>query len=206
MESATTLLRYCYPDGRLQAAFPLLLLESTEDRLVGWQPLGSEIAYWATSSGEDPRATPLESRFHQILTTGRRTWTGSSVLRVIPLDEPWQVVHFWDASGTFTGWYVNLESTKQKHRLGVTAVDWHLDLLISPTFEVAWKDEDEAKAAVRTQYLREQDLLRARRTAEQIAGDPRGFVDSLGHWDTFRPHTNMHEPLVLPNGWDALNP
>ncbi|TCU46905.1 uncharacterized protein DUF402 [Curtobacterium sp. PhB146] len=116
------------------------------------------------------------------------------------------MVHFWDASGTFTGWYVNLESTKQKHRLGVTAVDWHLDLLISPTFEVAWKDEDEAKAAVRTQYLREQDLLRARRTAEQIAGDPRGFVDSLGHWDTFRPHTNMHEPLVLPNGWDALNP
>jgi hypothetical protein len=203
MDDDVTLLRYRYPDGRLQAAFPLRRIDETTDRLVGWLPVGSEIAYWSTETGDDPRKVPLAERFRQCLGYSRRTWTGGSVLRVIPRDEPWQVLHFWDEGGTFTGWYVNLESGKQRDHLGVTSVDWHLDLLISPEYVVTWKDEDEAEAAVRTEYLREQDLAAARETGAAIAAEPQRFIDAIGHWQGFRPGEELRRPLSLPDGWDG---
>lgn len=203
MDDDVTLLRYRYPDGRLQAAFPLRRIEETDQRFVGWLPVGSEIAYWSTEAGDDPRVVPLAERFRQRLGYSRRTWTGGSVLRVIPWDEPWQVLHFWDQHGGFSGWYVNLESEKQRDHLGVTSVDWHLDLLVSPDFVVTWKDEDEAEAAVGTEYLRERDLEAARETGQAIARDPEGFVDAVGHWEDFRPAPGLDRPLALPDGWDS---
>lgn len=201
--TATTLLRYLYPDGRVQAAMPLRVVEASADAVVAWTPSGSDIAYWATESGEDPRRVPLHSRFHQRLTTAPRTWTGGSVLRVIPLGQQWQVLHFWDANGAFTGWYVNLESVKRRDRLGLVAVDWHLDLVISPDFHVDWKDEDEAAAAVRTEYLRDEDLDEARSTGEAIAADPRAFIEELGRWDLSRSPASAGAALALPPGWDV---
>ncbi|MFJ2371030.1 DUF402 domain-containing protein [Microbacterium sp. NPDC087665] len=123
---------------------------------------------------------------------------------MIPFAQPWQVLHFWDSDGVFAGWYVNLESEKQRDRLGLVAVDWYLDLVISADFTVEWKDEAEAAAAVHTEYLREGDLVRARRTGESIATDPRAFVESLGRWDISHPPERNEQPLELPLGWDAL--
>lgn len=203
MPQSTTLLRYRYPDGRIQAALPLRIIESTPDVVVGWLPSGSEIAYWALDDGGDPRTVPLQSRFHHRLGTARRNWNGGSVLRVIPIAQPWQVLHFWDAEGAFAGWYVNLESTKRRDQLGLVAVDWHLDLVISPDFEVQWKDEDEAAAALETEYLREEDLALARRTGESIAANARKFIDALGRWDLFRPPETFEQPLSLPPGWEV---
>lgn len=202
MVTSVTLLRYAYPDGRIQAALPLKLIEESSERLVGWLPSGSEIAYWATERGSDPRATPLSERFAHRLGTARQVWKGGSVLRVIPLEQPWQVLHFWNPDGTFAGWYVNLESEKSQDRLGVSAVDWHLDLLISAEFEVEWKDEEEAEVAARTEYLREDDLRRARDVGEAIVSDPRSFIDRLGRWDLTRSPEAAGPPLSLPPGWD----
>ncbi|WP_162829126.1 DUF402 domain-containing protein [Microbacterium foliorum] len=180
------------------------MVEAPAGVVAGWLSSGSEIAYWATTEGEDPRAVPLDSRFHQHLTTAQRAWTGGSVLRVIPLAEPWQVLHFWNADGTFAGWYVNLESEKRRDRLGLVAVDWHLDVLISADFEAEWKDEDEAAAAVKTEYLRDEDLDHARRTGEAIMADPRSFIDALGRWDVTHSPAVSEPALTLPVGWDVL--
>lgn len=88
------LLRYLYPDGRLQAALPMHVVEKRSDTVVGWLPVGSEISYWANPDGTDPRTVALESRFRQHLGTAQRRWEGGDILRVIPLEEPWQVLHF----------------------------------------------------------------------------------------------------------------
>jgi predicted RNA-binding protein associated with RNAse of E/G family len=121
---------------------------------------------------------------------------------VIPLAQPCQVLHFWNADGAFTGWYINLESQKRRDRLGLTAVDWHLDLVISPDFQVEWKDEEEAAAAVETEYLREEDLDEARRAGETIAADPRAFIEDLGRWDLSQSPESAGAALALPPGWD----
>jgi hypothetical protein len=196
------LLRYHYPDGRLQAALPMHLVVKRSDVIVGWLPAGSEISYWANPDGTDPRTVAVENRFRQHLGTARRRWAGGGILRVIPLEENWQVLHFWDpATGEFLGWYVNLESPKRFSDMAVDAIDWYLDLVISPTPVVSWKDEEEAAAAAETSYLRREDLAAAQAAGEVIAADPEAFVTSIGDWRHFVP-PNIWGPLNLPERWD----
>jgi hypothetical protein len=191
-------LRYLYPDGRVQAELPMYVVEETAERIVGWLPVGSEISYWALPDGSDPRTVGLSRRFRQHLTTARRHWQGGSVLRVIPVGECWQVLHFWDtATGQFRGWYVNLESPKSIVGDTITAVDWHLDLWISPSGAATWKDEDEAAAAAGTPYLRPDDLMAARQTGQAVLTDVAGFLRRVGQWTSFTPPDNW-QPLTLP--------
>lgn len=197
MASPTIEQRYFYPDGRLQAAIPMHVVSDTADVVVGWTTPGTEISYWSTADGADPRTIPLSSRFSGRLTTARRTWTGGAMLRVVPLKERWQVLHFWDSqTGAFLGWYVNLESAKTRRSSSIDAVDWHLDLLISPDLVVTWKDEDEAAAAAGTPYLRLEDLRSARETGEAIASDPQRILDQIGDWRSFEPSPDW-KPLAL---------
>lgn len=197
------LLRYRYPDGRLQAALPLHVVEDREDRVVGWMPVGTEISYWAAENGSDPRTIPLEDRFVGRLGTAPRTWTGGGVLRVIPIHASWQAIHFWDmGTGDFSSWYVNLESPKRRRGPVLDAVDRHLDLVIDPLLRPSWKDEDEAAAAVKADYLSGADLDAARAAGERIAADPRAWVDEVGDWRDFRPDPAWG-PLRLPVGWDS---
>ena len=88
------LLRYRYPDGRLQAALPMRVVEDRTDRLVAWLAPQTEIMYWALADGRDPRVVPLGERFRMPLTTAARRWQGTGVLRVIPVQSTYQVLHF----------------------------------------------------------------------------------------------------------------
>ncbi|MET0813498.1 MAG: DUF402 domain-containing protein [Microbacterium sp.] len=196
MAPATIEQRYVYPDGRVQAVIPMHVISDDGDVVTGWTSTGTEMFYWATEDGEDPRSIPLATRFAQRLTTSRRTWSGGGMLRVVPLREHWQVLHFWDAAGEFLGWYVNLESPKTRRESSIDAVDWYLDLLISPEYVVTWKDEEEADAAAGTPYLRVEDLRSARAAGEAIASDPRGLIDHIGDWRNYRPDPD-YSPLLL---------
>ena len=202
MSDEHALLRYRYPDSRLQAALPMHVVEKSSETLVGWLSAGTEISYWATADGADPRTVRLDDRFRQHLGTAVRRWEGNGVLRAIPLDECWQVIHFWNPAGEFVCWYVNLESKKHVSEHAVESVDWHLDLLISPDFEVTWKDADEAAVALGTPYLRDDDYEAARTIGESIAANPRALIDAIGDWRGFRT-PDTWGPLELPEGWDA---
>lgn len=141
------LLRYWYPSGRLQAALPLHSVEKSAARTAGWLLVGSDISYWSTAEGRDPRSVPLQQRFRQELTTAPRRWEGADVLRVLPVGRPYQVLHFFD-HGTFLGWYINFEAPARWNGNVADTRDWHLDLTVSPDGQGEWKDEDEAAVAV----------------------------------------------------------
>jgi hypothetical protein len=189
------LLRYRYPDGRLQAALPMRVVEDRTDRLVAWLAPRTAIMYWALPDGRDPRVLPLGERFRVPLTTAPRRWQGPGVLRVIPVGSTYQVLHFWQDDGTFAGWYVNLEAPTRRRGTRLDTVDWHLDLWIDPAGTATWKDEDEARAAVAAGHLSERDLELAWRTGEQLIARWGDWLELIGDWRSFRP----------PAGWVALD-
>lgn len=194
------LLRYFYEDGGHQAALPVRVVEDSSERLALWLAEGTEIMYWATQDGRDPRSLPLSQRFAETLTTAPRRWAGSGVLRVLLPRTPYQVLHFWDAEGAFQNWYINFEAPMQRAGERVDTVDWHLDLVIAPDGVAHWKDEDEAEAAVAAGQLPEQRLLESRRQAEAILDDFVGFLRRVGDWRGFRPPNDWVE-LPLPKDW-----
>jgi hypothetical protein len=150
---ASVLLRYQYLDGSYQAALPMRVVSDDGDRVVAWLAPDTEIMYWALPGGGDPRSVPLGVRFTSRLTTAPRRWQGGGVLRVIPIGLPFQVLHFWHEHGGFAGWYVNFEAPKRRNGDRLDSIDWHLDLWISPELVPAWKDADEAEAALAAGHL-----------------------------------------------------
>ena len=196
------LLRYRYRDGRFQAALPLHVVEDRPDRRAGWLSVGSEISYWAMPDGSDPRSVPLEERFAQVLTTAPRRWTGSDVLRVLPAGEPYQVLHFWQGE-QFSGWYINFESPGVWRGRVIDSRDWHLDLWITPDGRGAWKDEDEATAAVESGHLAQRELGLARTTGEGILADVDALLFRVGDWRASRPGQDV-SALPLPPDWERL--
>jgi hypothetical protein len=194
------LLRYRYRDGSWQAALPLRVVEDTPARVVGWLAEGTDIMYWALADGADPRSVPLEERFTGELTTARRTWEGGGILRVILAGRPFQVLHFWGASGDFAGWYVNFETPNVRTGNRIDTVDWHLDLWIEPDAGARWKDEDEAEAAVAAGHLTAEDVATARATGAVILADFESFLREIGDWRAFVPPT-LWSVLDLPADW-----
>lgn len=174
---ATTLLRYRYPDGSVQAALPMRVVHHEADLLVSWLAPGTSVMYWATREGLDPRARPIEQRFEEQLTTSQRIWTGTGALHVLRPDEPFQVLLFWDERERFSHWYVNLERPAARTGARFDSVDRQLDLVISAAGEAHWKDLDEAAFAVGTPYLPLDDLIAARNDGAAILADLPAFLD-----------------------------
>jgi hypothetical protein len=196
------LLRYRYPDGRLQAALPLRVVHDDEAITVGWLPNGTDIMYWALADGSDPRRIPLAERFRQRLGTAPRVWQGPGVLRVMPKNGAFQVLHFWDEDQRFAGWYVNLERNRSRTGSFFDTVDQHLDLVITPDCNAVWKDEDEAEAAVDADQLPRADLDSARVVGESIMRDIDGLLTRVGDWRGWTPPDGFDRPLTLPSDWN----
>lgn len=194
------LLRYLYNDGSVQAALPLRVVTDEPELVVGWLAPATPIMYWATADGRDPRRVPIARRFRQELTTAARTWQGPGVLRVMPGDRPYQVIHFWETDGSFAGWYVNFEAPRERVVSRIDTVDWHLDLWISPDRQSSWKDEAEAAAAMETWHLQVEDYELARATGEAIINNLEHWPEPIGDWRTFRPDAEW-PTLELPDDW-----
>lgn len=198
----SVLLRYRYHDGAPQAAFPMRVVADDGERVVAWLAPGTQIMYWALPDGSDPRSLPLGSRFSAALTTAPRVWQGGGVLRIIPVDAPFQVLHFWREDGGFAGWYVNLEAAKRRTGDRLDTVDWHLDLWIGPDLEPVWKDVDEAEAAVAAGHLNPDELAEARRQGDAIIRRVADWPAPIGDWRSFTPPAAWG-PLPLPPDWAA---
>jgi hypothetical protein len=168
---------------------------------VGYTPAGAQIMYGALDEGVDPRTVPLEERFTRRRTAAERTWHGEGVVRVIPRDDTFQVLHFV-AAGRFRGWYVNLEAAKTEVGHFLDTIDFHLDLWIDPDRTPSWKDEDEAAAALEAGLLTPEELAIARSTGERIIAQLDDWPAMIGDWREFVPPTEWG-PLPLPPGWDV---
>jgi hypothetical protein len=179
---------------------PLHAVETSYARTAGWLMADSEISYWSTTEGLDPRSLPLHERFSQKLTTARRTWQGADVLRVFPADQPYHVLHFFD-QGRFAGWYVNFETPARWVGAVRETRDWHLDLVVAPDGKGQWKDEEEADAAVEHGHLHASELALARRVGDEILADFDAWLAHVGDWRAARPGQDMG-PLPLPSDWD----
>ncbi|HLH99357.1 MAG TPA: DUF402 domain-containing protein [Acidimicrobiales bacterium] len=196
------LLRYLEGQRTVLGAFPVRVVEDTGPWLVVWLAAGTRVRYWSTLEGTDPRTVPLDARYRSAHGSLERRWHGGGVLRVIPVDRLYQVVHFWHPSGSFAGWYVNFESPKRIDRAKVDTVDWQLDLWIDADGRPSWKDEDEAAAAVAAGYLDPADLARARAAGDGIIAGFDDWLAEVGDWRGWRPPASWTVP-GLPDDWAA---
>lgn len=181
--------RYGHPgQDDLDFVAPLTVVRDDEDVLAAWLAVDTPVLKVVRVDGRD-----LRDGGEDAFTAPRRrvasTWTGHSVLRVLPKGRSWSVWHFFHGgTGAFEGWYVNIEDPHERWGRTTRSRDHLLDLWVEPDRSVERKDEHELEAAVQAgRYTEaEADAIRG------VAGEVESVVAAWGRpfcdgWEQFRP-------------------
>ena len=192
----TVVWRHFYK-GRLRWAIPNLLVEETSERVVTLLVPGT-VSKAPTSYGKIGYVQQLLEGCE----VGDFVWHTRRSLMIAPLDAAHTLSLHWDhASGTFLGWYVNLQEPPRPTPIGFDTLDQMLDIWIEPDGTWRWKDWDELVEA-------EQVGIFTHAEAEAIRAEGRRVIDSLDSllptgWETWRPDPAWPLP-ALPDGWDRV--
>jgi Protein of unknown function (DUF402) len=189
--------RFLRPDGSIGQHHPLRVVSDDGLSLLGWIPAGTPIIGSRLADGRSMRELPLEQRFRLPRAQFLDTWRDTSTLRLIPEQQWSSIWWFFGPAGEFAGWYANLEIPLGRTATGPDRIDGILDLVVRPSGEWSWKDEDEADAAVDAQRLTEAQLETLRAEGERLIGlaEDRAYPFD-GTWTDFRPEPGWPSPSL----------
>jgi hypothetical protein len=183
--------------GRVRWAFPNVLLEATPDRIVSYI-LPGVVA--KAPEGAD-HSNYVDQLIHGWATT-EHVWHTRRVLSLTPRIAAHSLdLHWDDASGTFLGWYVNLQEPLRVTPLGYDTFDQMLDIWIDPDGSWSWKDWDELVEAERRGVFTAHE-------ASAIRAEGQRVIDHLGTllptgWEDWQPDRSIPLP-TLPVDWDRI--
>jgi hypothetical protein len=187
-------------------AMPLRVVSDTDDELVVWQPRGMVALQAVPADGRAQRDRPVDEMFTCEMVFALNTWVGEGTLRIA---RPGAAHSSWlfrapDLSGTYLGWYGNLEAPLRRSDVGVHTRDYMLDVFMDAAGNVHWKDEHELAAAVRVGRVTEEQAAAVRAEGERVfAAMQNREYPYDGSWLDWQPDPSWDLP-ALPEQFTAL--
>ncbi|NUR97058.1 MAG: DUF402 domain-containing protein [Kribbellaceae bacterium] len=172
----------------------MTVVRDDADGLVAWLAPGTPLLKPVLTDGRETRHAGPVAMFTEDRVLKLDVWRGTGILKVSPPGKPWSVWCFWDADGTFRGWYVNLEREHVRDWAArrTSTVDHVLDLWINPDRTIEWKDEDELEGAVEAGRFTPAE-------AERIIADAHAAIRDIEAWTA--PFSDGWETWTAPAGW-----
>ena len=191
---------YRHPWHSYESVRPVRVVRDDAEGLVVWLASGTPVVRPVLADGRDLRKAPLAERF-DVRRHGRAnrldTWHGHGVLKVAPSGRPWSAWVFRDDDGTFTGWYVNLETVHQREADELVTQDRVLDLVVRPDRTVVRKDEDELAAAVATGRFTAAEAAAFEADAAEVEELVRAWASPVADgWEHWGPDPDWPVPAL----------
>lgn len=199
---STSVLRYVLTDGRIEMAWPCIVVEDSEELVVLFIPAG-------TKYKADPKRTAAEKRAFPSgpAPTGEFTWT-KDTLRIMLPKRMHSVLLFWDDDDerSFSQYYVNIEEPFRRSSVGFDTQDLTLDLVVQPNLSWSWKDEGELENHINEGFFTEELASAAREEGLQVVEE----INQAKHpafvkWAEWKPSTDWDVPIILEN-WASAPP
>lgn len=132
-------------------------------------------------------------------------WRWAELLIIVKPDQRRATWVRWSREREFEGWYVNMQSSLFRTRLGFDMRDHQLDVLVEPDRAWRWKDEDELDLCVQDGRLslEQSKEIRSegRRGVEEIEQNAGPFSEG---WENWHPDAMLPRPVLSPD-WDDLS-
>lgn len=156
-------LRECWAD-RVWAARPAVTVLDEPNLRMFFVPPGVRVRIPVADDGTPLRLPADRWRLVEIERFRR------PVLSFAFPDTPYAILASWsdDGSGTFAGWYINLQDPLRPSPIGYDTTDHVLDVLIAADRSAwSWKDEDELAQAIELGLFSEHDAAWFRHWGER---------------------------------------
>jgi hypothetical protein len=172
--------------GRIWNAVPVTVVEDQPDLTVLWLPPGTTYVIGDELFGD--------------WGLSERTFDRSAgQLRLSRPGELYSLFLFRHPDGSFRGWYVNLERSQTRTRLGFDFEDELLDIWVEPGAEPRWLDEDELEEAVSRGIFSATRAAEIRANGERVLASPPWPTG----WEDWQPEPDWQLP-ELPPDWADL--
>jgi hypothetical protein len=189
----TVVLRYITRQGGLPGmSWPYRVVEDREDVVALYIPAGTTYARWGR---------PEPGQVRGALEPGE--WR-REVLRLMFPGEHHSVWLFWsheDGERRFSTYYVNMEEPFRRTAIGFDTNDHTLDIVVSPSLEWRWKDEDVFERLIETGSYGAEFGAAVRAEGERVVECIEGRLSPFGDgWELWAPDPAWGVP-ELPEGW-----
>jgi hypothetical protein len=179
--------------GRLLFATPAWLLDETPQYVVTATVPGAEIRQLV-----GPRAEVLSTVAAGRERTEVVAWRTNRVVWLTPFEAAHAIGHFWNAaSGTFVGYYINLQAPLVRSPHGFDSLDHVLDVVVEPDGGWRWKDEHELIEATTLGLFTHKQALEIRAEGERVIASLPGLLPT--GWESWIPNPSWSvDTLRLP--------
>ncbi len=182
--------------------------DDSEHGLWIWVASGSAHRSLGHADGRHVRQVPFAEWDGAPKAYDESPWRGN-VLMFHPTEGDYSVWRFLTPDGELVRYYVNLERPVVRWRdesglCGIDTVDYDLDVVITPSLEWSWKDEDEFAERLAypgVYWVEDERAVRAEgeRVIKLAVSGSYPFDDAMAG---FRADPAWPVPTDMPDGWD----
>lgn len=194
--------------GKLWLAQSVTVVKDTPTETVLLLTPGAQCAYpsgyWRWKRDDFSQGTRWDDAISMAWTLRRFAWHTKRLLMIMEPEKTYATYLLWDdASGHFTGYYINFQTPFQRSPIGFDTLDLELDIVIDPQFIWEWKDE-----LGYAEGLREGCIPNT--AVDAIEHAKPGIYEMIsrqlypldGSWVNWRPDPAW-QPARLPDGWEG---
>ncbi|MFF1820977.1 DUF402 domain-containing protein [Kribbella sp. NPDC058245] len=185
---------------------PMTVVRDDADGLVAWLAPQTPILKTVLTDGRELREAGPIGMFTEPRVLKLDVWHGTGILKVAPAGKPWSIWYFWSATGSFNGWYVNLEAPHVREDRRTITEDRVLDLWITPDRGIHWKDEDELEGAVTAGRFTQAEADAIIATAHDAIAEIHAWTAPFSdNWQSWTPPADWplpaapagHQPTII---------
>ncbi len=131
-----------------------------------------------------------------------RPWGRTRVLWFLEPERYYALAMFWStATGEFISYYVNFQVPFTRSHAGFDTLDLDLDIIVPPTFDWHWKDEDDWEDALASGVFTDAYIEGVENAkAEAVARIERDRLAHLGRWLDWQ-YPREWVPARFPENW-----
>lgn len=196
--------------GCVQTVFPSIVVVDSPELVVTWLPLETPVLNGVTDPSAKydggNRRLSAETMIAKQWDMAERNWHTSGTLRIKNPRFMWSLWVFWEPKMTeVRSWYINIDATYKRTRLGFDTWDMFLDVVVQPDRKTwRYKDEDEfaeaIEAGIFTAFEAQEVRDTAARALQSIAENRKPFSNIWADW---RPDILWGIPQI-PKNWDEI--